>query len=139
MSRRRHADDPEESAARPFWSGTITFGLVSIPVALFAASRPSRVALHMIGPDGHRLRRRYFSQKTGRELDADDIVRGYEIEKGQCVVITDDELDRLAPEMSRDIDHRRFVPSGDIPKLCFEHGYFLAPRRRLGPSLQAAR
>ena len=116
-----------ESIARPFWSGTITFGLVSIPVSLFAANRPSRVALHMIGPRGNRLRRRYFSQDTGRELTGDEIVRGYEISKNHFVVVTDDELDRLAPEKSRDIDLRRFVPYAQIPKIYFEHGYFLAP------------
>jgi DNA end-binding protein Ku len=119
-------DETEESASRPFWSGTISFGLVSIPVTLFAANRPSRVALHMIGPHGRQLRRRYFSQDD-RELTTDEIVRGYEIKKNDFVVVTDEELDRLAPEKSRDIDLRRFVPYSDIPKLYFEHAYFLAP------------
>lgn len=117
----------EVPSTRPFWSGTITFGLVSIPVSLFAANRSSRVSLHLIGPKGNQLRRRYFSQETGKELQDEEIVRGYEIEKDKYIVVTDEELDRLAPEMSRDIDLRRFVPYSDIPRLYFEHGYFLAP------------
>jgi DNA end-binding protein Ku len=120
-------DEQEEVSTRPFWSGTITFGLVSIPVALFPANRNSRVSLRMIGPRGRPLSRRYYSEKTGRDLSSDDIVRGYEIEKGRYIEITDEELDRLAPEKSRDIDLRRFVKESEIPRLYFERGYFLTP------------
>jgi hypothetical protein len=63
----------------------------------------------MLGPKGKPLARRYYSEKTGRDLADEDIVRGYEIEKNKYVVIEDDELERLAPEKSRDIDLRRFV------------------------------
>ncbi len=120
-------EDDDNRTTRPFWSGTITFGLVSIPVSLFPANRDSRVGLHMIGPDGRPLRRRYFSQESGKELTGEEIVRGYEVEKDKFVAITDEELERLAPEMTRDIDLRRFVPSADIPEMYFERGYFLAP------------
>ena len=119
--------DGQESSNRPFWSGTITFGLVSVPVNLFPANRGNRVALHMYGPSGVRLKRRYYSVDSGEDLDNEQIVRGYEYEKGKFVVVTDGEMDRLAPEKSRDIDLRRFVPYDDIPKLYFERGYFLAP------------
>ena len=81
----------------------------------------------MLGPDGQPLSRKYFSEKSGRDLDADEIVRGYEIDKGQYVVITDDELERLAPEKTRDIDLKRFVPEGSIPPVYFGRGYFLTP------------
>jgi DNA end-binding protein Ku len=133
--------EPEEEledspSARPFWSGTITFGLVSIPVALYAATRTSRVSLRMLSPDGTPLKRRYYSAATGKDLDADDIVRGYEVEKNRWVTVTDDELERLAPEKSRDIDLRRFVKDSQIPRLYFERGYFLAPS---GGSVKAYR
>jgi DNA end-binding protein Ku len=81
----------------------------------------------MLGPDGEPLSRRYYSQKTEKDLDADEMVRGYEIDKGKYVVVTDEELERLEPEKSRDIDLKRFVPAESIPPLYFERGYFLVP------------
>ena len=69
----------QPSGLRPFWSGTITFGLVTVPVALYSAIRTGGVALKMIGPDQAPVRRRYICSKDEKVLDADDIVRGYEI------------------------------------------------------------
>ena len=119
--------DEQEVRARSFWSGTITFGLVSIPVELFPANRSVGVSLRMVSEDGTPLSRRYFCPKEERELDWDEIVRGYEIEKDQYVVVTDDELDRLAPEKTRDIDLRRFVSAADIDPIYFERAYYLTP------------
>jgi DNA end-binding protein Ku len=119
--------DDAEAVVRAFWSGTITFGLVSIPVALYAASRPGGVSLHMVGPRGTPLGRRYFAAKDDRELEPNDIVRGYEVEKGRFVVVDDDELERLAPERTRDIDVRQFVKLDEIDPMYFERGYYLAP------------
>jgi DNA end-binding protein Ku len=119
--------DEQSASNRPFWSGTITFGLVSIPVNLFPANRGDRVSLRMLGPNGKPLARRYYSEQSGRDLDAEDIVRGYEIKKDRFVDVTDEELERLAPERSRDINLRRFVDDKSIPRLYFERGYFLAP------------
>lgn len=81
----------------------------------------------MLGPEGEPLARRYYSQKTGKDLDADEIVRGYEVDTDKYVVVTDDELERLAPKQSRDIDLRRFVKRESIPPLYFDRSYFLAP------------
>jgi DNA end-binding protein Ku len=120
-------EDEQTPSARPFWSGTITFGLVSIPVSLFPANRSGGVSLRMLGPDGTPLSRRYYSEKTGRDLSADELVRGYEIEKDRYVLMSDEELDRLAPEKSRDIDLRRFVPAESVPPRYFDRGYFLSP------------
>jgi DNA end-binding protein Ku len=116
-----------ESRLRPFWSGTLTFGLVSIPVNLFPANQSSRAPLRMLGPAGEPLARKYYSEKTERDLDADQMVRGYEVTKGKYVVVTDEELERLAPEKTRDIDLKRFVKEALIPPLYFERGYFLTP------------
>ena len=113
--------------SRAFWSGTLTFGLVSVPVELYAGNRPSPVKLHMLDEDGTPLRRRYVCPEEGRELDADEIVRGYEIEDGSYVVVTDDELEALEPTKSRDIDLRRFVPHDQLDPMFFERAYFLAP------------
>ena len=112
---------------RPFWSGTLTFGLVSVPVDLYPGNRTNRVPLRMLGPEGEPLARRYYSQKSGDDLQDDDMVRGFEFEKDRYVIVTDEELERLAPEQSRDIDLRRFVPLEDISPFYFDRSYFLAP------------
>ena len=119
--------DEEEVQARAFWSGTITFGLVSIPVSLFPANRSQGVSLRMVSADGTPLARRYFCPKHKKELDWDEIVRGYEVEKDEYVVVTDEELERLAPEKTRDIDLRRFVPTSDVDPMYFERAYYLTP------------
>jgi DNA end-binding protein Ku len=123
----RNEEDGEQGGPRPFWSGTLTFGLVSVPVNLFPANKSSRAPLRMLSSEGEPLARRYYSEKTERDLDADQMVRGYEIDKGKYVVVTDEELDRLAPDKSRDIDLKSFVPEESIPPMYFERGYFLTP------------
>lgn len=81
----------------------------------------------MLGPDGQPLARKYYAEKTGKDLDADDTVRGYEIAENKFVIVTDEELERLAPEKTRDIDLKQFVPADSIPPTYFERGYFLVP------------
>ena len=112
---------------RPFWSGTITFGLVSVPVNLFPATRSTRTSLRMLGPEGEPLARKYYAEKTGKDLEAEDMVRGYEVAEGKFVTVSDEELERLAPETTRDIDLTRFVKEDSIPPVYFERGYFLTP------------
>jgi DNA end-binding protein Ku len=125
---RKSAEPEEENAGgRPFWSGTLTFGLVSVPVSLFPAARTVRTSLRMLGPDGQPLSRKYYAEKTGKDLDADEVVRGFEITKEKFVIVTDEELERLAPEKTRDIDLKQFVPAESIPPIYFERGYFLTP------------
>lgn len=113
--------------ARSVWAGTLSFGLVSIPVRLFPANRPGRVSLRMLDADGTPLARRYYDPETGDEVSRDEIVRGYEIEKGEFVVITEGELEAVEPEKTRDIDLRRFVPVDELNPIYFERAYFLAP------------
>lgn len=123
-------DELEQSTGggmRPFWSGTISFGLVTVPVALYAATRPHGVALKMVGPDEAPVRRRYVCSKDDKALDADDIVRGYEIEKGKFVVVTDEELEAIEPRKSREIDLRLFVDRDEIDPIYFQRAYFLVP------------
>lgn len=83
--------------------------------------------MRMLSSEGEPLARKYYSEKTERDLDADQMVRGYEIDKGKYVVITDEELERLAPDKTRDIDLKTFVPEESIPPVYFERGYFLTP------------
>jgi DNA end-binding protein Ku len=81
----------------------------------------------MLGPGGEPLARKYYSEKTEKDLDENQMVRGYEVEKDKYVVVTDEELERLAPEKSSDIDLTRFVDEDSIPPVYFERGYFLTP------------
>jgi len=120
-------ESASQRSTRPFWSGTLTFGLVSVPVDLYPGNRTNRAPLRMLSPEGEPLARRYYSEKAGDDLQDDDMVRGFELEKDRYVIVTDDELERLAPEQSRDIDLRRFAPLEDISPLYFDRSYFLAP------------
>jgi DNA end-binding protein Ku len=120
----------EAPRARAFWSGTITFGLVNIPVDLFAAVHGRRTAMTMVDADGEPLGRRYVCPRDDATLSSEDIVRGYETEKGKMVIVTDEELESVAPEMSRDIELRRFVPLEQLAPTYFDRPYLLAPSGR---------
>ncbi len=112
---------------RSFWTGSITFGLVNVPVALYPATRGRGAKLRMVDGDGHTLQRRYVCSKDGKDLDWDDIVRGHEVKKGKFVVVTDEELEAVEPRKSRDIDLQLFVDSNEIDPMLFERAYFLVP------------
>jgi DNA end-binding protein Ku len=114
-------------SGRPIWSGTVTFGLVSVPVQLVSANRSKRVSLHMVTDDGTQLARRYFTENGRKPLTDDDIVRGFEVKKGKYVVLEEDDLERLAPERTRDIDLTVFVPIADVDPMYFERAYYLIP------------
>jgi DNA end-binding protein Ku len=116
----------EAAMPRGLWSGTLSFGLVTIPVQLYSATRSTRRSLRMLSPDGTPLARRYFTEQ-GKALDNDELARGYELESGDFVIVEDEELERLLPDQSRDIDLSRFVPAGSIPPLYFERAYILSP------------
>lgn len=135
MPKRKHhgaaaqAQAAAESGApvRSMWSGTITFGLVSIPVDLLSAVRPRQTAMKLVDKSGHALGREYHCSKEDKELDQDELVRGYPTDDGKMVVITDEEFASVAPEMSGDIELRGFVPLEQIPPMYFQKPYFLAP------------
>jgi DNA end-binding protein Ku len=126
-SRRTTSKETGGPGVRPLWSGTITFGLVSIPVDLLTAVRPRQTALKLIDKEGHALGRQYYCSKEGKKLANDDLVRGYETEDGKMVVITDAEFEAVAPEMSADINLRNFVPVEQIPPVYFQKPYYLVP------------
>src|SRR5690606_32223653 len=112
---------------RPVWSGTLSFGLVTLPVELYPTTRSSRASLRMVDEDGTPLKRRYFSQKKGELLEPGDIVRGYPIGDDEYVIVEDEELEALDPERSRVIDLESFVPLADIDPGYLESSYVLVP------------
>ena len=127
----RGKEDGKAEAASPgpraFWSGTITFGLVSVPIDLYPAVHARRAPLRMVGPQNRLLQRRYYCTVDDQPLTNDDIIRGYEWPDGSVTVVTDDELDALAPRKSRDIELQRFVSRDEIPPKLLERPYVLAP------------
>jgi DNA end-binding protein Ku len=129
---RDETDASDEGRGRAFWSGILSFGLVSIPVELLPAHRGNRASLRMIDADGTPLARRYHCPAHEQPVDADQIARGYELDNGKIVLVTDEELEALAPKKSREIDLRRFVDRDSIDPLYFQRSYFLAPGANSG-------
>ena len=124
---RRDAGDAGPARGRALWSGVISFGLVAVPVELFAGNRHSALSLRMLTPDGTPLARRYVCPEDGRMLSGDEILRGYEVSEGKFVVVTDEELEQLSPKRSREIALERFVPRDQIDPAWFVRSYFLVP------------
>jgi len=125
--RKRAPAGESEPRSRGFWSGTIAFGLVSVPVQLYPANRTSSISLRMVDEDGTPLQRRFYCTREDRPVSRDELVRGYEVEPDRYVVVTDEELRALAPEKSREIDLRRFVPLAQLDPFYFERAYYLVP------------
>ena len=117
--------------ARPVWSGTISFGLVNVPVKAFTAVRDHDVHFHQLDKkSGARIRYQKVSEKTGKEVDADDIEMGFEISEGKHVTFDKKELDGAASEVDEgDRDHRLRRPRRRRPDLLRAH-VLAGPRRR---------
>ncbi|MFD5652555.1 Ku protein [Streptomyces sp. NPDC127039] len=115
--------------ARAIWTGVITFGLVSVPVGLFTATEDHTVHFHQLQRGtSDRIRNRRVNERTGKEVDADDIVKGYEVSEGEYVVVEPGELDEIAPGRSRTLDITDFVDLDRIEPVYFGRTYYLAPR-----------
>jgi DNA end-binding protein Ku len=115
-------------AARAYWQGQIRLSLVSIPVQVFTATKAAaRISFNQIHkPSGKRIRYEKVVPGVGA-VDADDIVKGYEVEKGQYVLLTDEEIDDVKLEAKHTIDLVQFVDEGEIDPIYFEKPYFVAP------------
>jgi DNA end-binding protein Ku len=110
------------------WTGSISFGLVTVPVRLVSATRSQDVRFHQLEAEtGARIRYRRVSEQTGDEVPNDHIVKGYELENGHYVVIEPDELAALKPKASRQIEIEDFVDLSEIDPVYFEQPYFLVP------------
>ena len=113
---------------RATWSGSISFGLVNVPVRLFSAVQRREVHFHQLHErTGARVRYKKVSERTGRELDDDAIVRGYELPDGSYVTLTDEEIESVEPERAHTIMLEDFVPWADIDPMFFESTYWVVP------------
>jgi DNA end-binding protein Ku len=113
---------------RSIWTGAISFGLVTVPIRLSPAVRRQGVSFHQLhAEDGARIQHRRFCSAEDREVPREEIVRGYEVEDGRYVTVTDEELDRLDPERTHTIDIERFVDLGDIDPVLYDASYYATP------------
>jgi DNA end-binding protein Ku len=121
------AADAKKLPFHAFWSGALSFGLVNVPVLVFPASRHSGVRLRMISPDGQFLERRFHCPRDGKEVGSDDIVRGFELDDGSYIIVTDQELESIEPVKTREIELREFVDLSEVAPAYMERGYYLTP------------
>ena len=114
--------------ARPLWTGSISFGLVNVPVKAFSAVRDHDVHFHQLDKkSGARIRNRKVSEKSGKEVDTDDIEMGFEVRSGRYVTFDKDELKELRPQSTRAIEISDFVALDEIDPIYYERTYWLAP------------
>lgn len=113
-------------ASRPIANGNISFGLVSIPVAVFPATSSKSVSFNLLhAKDKSRIQQRIYCPVDDAIIDRSELVRGYEVEKGRYVVFTDEELKNLEARNDHSIDITEFVPLSAVDPIFFETGYFL--------------
>lgn len=113
---------------RVIWKGSISFGLVTIPVQLFSAVSRKNVRFNQLDAEtGARVRHKKVSSADGSELPPERIVKGYELPSGDYVTVTDRELEELAPEAARTIDIDAFIDLADIDPVFYESAYHLVP------------
>jgi len=116
--------------ARPIWSGSISFGLVNVPVKLFSATSPKEVRFHMLhDKDGGRIQQKRVCSIDGDEVPWEHIVKGFEVSKGRYVTVTREELEAFAPKGTRSIDIEDFVDLNQIDPIYYDHTYYLVPDR----------
>ena len=114
--------------ARPLWTGSISFGLVNVPVKAYTAVRDHDVHFNQLEKkSGARIRNKKVSEKTGREVESDDIEMGFEIRKGRYVTFDKDELEDLKPASTRAIDVTDFVDLEAVDPIYYERTYWLGP------------
>jgi DNA end-binding protein Ku len=116
-------------APRPIWSGTISFGLVSIPVRMLTATSSRELRFHFVDrrdlePIGYDKVRK----DTGEHVDPDDVVRAFELEKGRFIPVEPEDLDRLDVELTHSVDICDFVSLDEIDPIYFRQAYYLAPQ-----------
>ncbi|MFZ3210906.1 MAG: Ku protein [Terriglobales bacterium] len=114
--------------AASVWSGYLTFGLISMPVRLFSAARSSNVQFNMLHRTDHvRIKQQLYCPKDERVVSRDEIVKGYEYEKGEYVVIDPADIKKIEPKTTKAMEILEFVKSSQIDPVYFESSYYLVP------------
>jgi DNA end-binding protein Ku len=114
--------------ARAIWTGSISFGLLNVPVRLYSAVSRKNVSFRELrASDSSRIRHKRVAEADGEEVPYDEIVKGYEIAPEQYVVLTRDELEELDPQKTKAIEIQDFVDLDEIDPIYFDHPYYLGP------------
>jgi DNA end-binding protein Ku len=121
-------------APRPNWKGYLKLSLVSCPVALFPATTTSeRVSFRTLNRNtGNRVRRQFVDEQTGEPVESEEQAKGYEVAKGEYIMLEDDELKAVQIESNHTIDIERFVPREEVDELYLDTPYYLTPTDRVG-------
>jgi len=110
------------------WKGFLSFGLVSFPIRLFSAARPDHVHFNMLHrKDLARIKEVWYCTKEDKPVDRADIVKGYEVNKGDYVVVDDEELKKIAPLTATTMEIVQFVRDKEVDPIYFESSYYVAP------------
>jgi DNA end-binding protein Ku len=121
-------------APRAYWKGYLKLSLVSCPVAMYpATSEREKISFHQLHKQtGNRIRYKKVDADTGREVDNEDIIKGYEVSKGEYIEIEPEELEAVEIESKRVIDIEQFVPKDDIDELYINNPYYIVPDGEVG-------
>ena len=118
------------NAANAVWTGSLSFGLLSIPIRLYPAARHERVRMHLLHSSCHtRLREPLYCPKHGRIVERSETVHGYEYEEGRYVIVEDEELKKIAPASARTADILGFVKESEVDPVYFDSSYFALPEK----------
>ncbi|MFK0017055.1 Ku protein [Streptomyces sp. NPDC091027] len=116
------------AVARPVWAGNLSFGLVSLPVGLYTATDSHTIHFHQLQRGASdRIRNKRINERTGDEVQLDDIVKGYDT-GGEYVLVEPKELDEIAPGRSQSLDIAGFVDLAEVDPIFFDKTYYLGPR-----------
>jgi len=114
--------------ASTIWKGYITFGLISIPVRLFAAARTERISFHQIHEPCHsRIRQQIFCPSCERTVERSELVKGYEAEKESYIIIEDEDIKKIAPQSQETMEIQEFVKLQEVDPLYFDASYYITP------------
>lgn len=114
---------------KSIWNGTISFGLVHVPVKLYSATESKTVHFHEVHlKDGSKVEHRRFCSKEDKEIDFKEVVKGYEVSSGKYVVLEKDEIKAAAGDRGKIVDVEHFVCASDIDPVYYEKAYYLGPR-----------
>ncbi len=115
---------------RPIWKGAISFGLVTIPVGLYTATENKRPKFRQLRDEDHSLiRYKRVAERDGEEVPYENIVKGYEIDKGRYVVFTDEELEAIGKGIAGTVEVVQFVDAAEIDPIYYRASYYLAPEK----------
>lgn len=121
---------PKKSMPRSMWKGSISFGLVNIPVSLYPALKTKDIRFHMLhAKDKSRIEEQIYCVAEHKKISRDEIVKGYEVGAGQHVIVKDEELEALAPKASHTIELIQFTQLKEIDPLYFDRPYYLIPEQ----------